>query len=227
MATNRPVSNRQRICALWLLLLALGAGLTAPAALARSKDEAPITPGKYSEWNGEIDEVEIVAAFKLADYRRISVETFDTAEAQLPEASDNTFAPVKQVLADAAAPFVAGLAQELRQGIAVERSAAQSQSAESAGGAAAAGPKTLLIRAKVLTMDPGSRAKRYWGGFGAGATRAKLSGELVDAESGAVLSRFVQERRSGFGVLGGDYVKMMNRNLRTIGADVAGFLNAH
>jgi hypothetical protein len=28
---------------------------------------------------------------------------------------------------------------------------------------------TLIIRARVIKFDPGSRAARYWGGFGAGA----------------------------------------------------------
>lgn len=85
---------------------------------------------------------------------------------------------------------------------------------------------TLIVRAKVLNMDPGSRAARYWAGFGAGAARAELSGEVVDAATGKVLLRFQQERRSGVGVAGGDYVNLMNRNLRAIGEDVALILSA-
>jgi len=53
-----------------------------------------------------------------------------------------------------------------------------------------------------------------------------LSGELIDAATGSTLLRFRQERRSGFGVAGGDYVKLMNKNLRTIGKDVAGIFKA-
>jgi uncharacterized protein DUF4410 len=75
-------------------------------------------------------------------------------------------------------------------------------------------------------MDPGSRAARYWAGFGAGAARTKLVGEVADAASGKVLLRFTQERRSGVGMGGGNYIELMNRNLVTIGEDVAGVLKA-
>jgi hypothetical protein len=73
-------------------------------------------------------------------------------------------------------------------------------------------------------MDPGSQAARYWGGFGAGAARTEVEGEVVDARTGKALLRFRQERRSGVGMFGGDYVKLMQRNLRTIGEDLAGVL---
>jgi hypothetical protein len=69
-------------------------------------------------------------------------------------------------------------------------------------------------------MDPGSRAARYWAGFGAGAARTKVEGELVDAASGRVLLRFTQERRSGVGMAGGGYASLLRRNLEAIGEDV-------
>jgi len=75
-------------------------------------------------------------------------------------------------------------------------------------------------------MDPGSRAARYWAGMGAGAARTGISGEVVDGASGKVPLHFNQERRSGFGVGGGDYVKLMQRTLRQLGGDVALILNA-
>jgi hypothetical protein len=224
MTESHPALCRNPISIGWVLLLTLVAALSAAPAQARSRHAAPTTPGKYSEWNGEIDEIEIAGVWKLADYRRVSVEAFDTSGAKLPETNDNTYEPVKVMLAGAAAPFVAGLSQALRQGIEVRMATAAGENGESTSFAGE--PKTLLIRAKVLTMDPGSRAARYWGGFGAGSARTKISGELVDAETGTVLARFTQERRSGVGMGGGGYVELMSRNLHTIGKDVAGFLNA-
>lgn len=224
MIGSRPGLGRKPISIVWVLLLMLVAALSAAPARARSRHAAPTTPGKYTEWNGEIDEIEIVGVWKLADYRRVRVGSFDTSGAKLPEASDNTYEPVKVMLAGAAEPFTAGLSEALRQGLDVDTATAAGESGE--GTSAAGEPKTLLIRAKVLTMDPGSRAARYWGGFGAGSARTKISGELVDAETGTVLARFTQERRSGVGIGGGGYVELMSRNLRTIGKDVAGFLNA-
>jgi len=193
-----------------LALLALPDG----TALARGKKNAvPTTPGKYTDWNDEVDELEIVEPFKLADYDRIVVEPFDSSATELPEEKDNTYTPVKNVLARAAAPFVEGLSGELSK-----PPAAVGETGEKAA------PGALVVRGKVLTMDPGSKAARYWAGFGAGAARTEIQGEVVDARTGKVLLRFLQERRSGVGAFGGNYEKLLERNLRTIGEDLAGVL---
>ena len=202
-----------------LVLAAMVAMATVAApAEARGKKAAPTTPGQYTDWAGEIDELEIVETPKLADYSRIVVEPFDTKDTPLPDADDNSYGPAKSALEDAARPFTEGLTEALGGRVPV----AQGSGGEGEGGEGQA----LLVRAKVVTMDPGSRAARYWGGFGAGAARTELQGEVVDAATGKALLRFRQERRSGVGVAGGDYVKLMNRNLRTIGEDVAGILKA-
>lgn len=190
-------------------LLSLAVLLAAGAAHAGKKDAAPTAPGTYEDWNGDLDRIEIVETFARGDYSRLVVGTFDTAETPLPETDDNSYEPVQQVLADVESPLVEGL-REASPGMAVER---QSGEAPAAAG-------TLLLRGRVLEMDPGSRAARYWASFGAGAARTKLEGELVDAASGRVLLRFTQERRSGVGVGGGSYVNLLQRNLRTIGEDL-------
>lgn len=193
-----------------VVVLALAVTLVAAApAAAKKKGKAPTEPGSYHDWNGDMDEVEVVETFRLADYQRLLVADFDTAETPLPERDDNTWEPVQEVLSDVGEPLLNGLRETL-PGVAVERRAE--------GGGAAEG--ALLLRGKVLEMDPGSRAARYWAGFGAGAARAKLQGEVVDAASGRVLLRFTQERRSGVGMGGGNYVNLMRRNLFTIGEDL-------
>ena len=193
-------------------LILTGLVVNAAPASARKK-AAPTAPGKYTEWNGEIDELEVVQTFKLASYSKVVVEPFDTKDTPLPGKDDNTYAAVKGVLAAPSGPFAQGLSGELGDKVTV------SQGAEG-------GEKTLLVRGKVVSMDPGSRAKRFWGGFGAGAAGTAIQGEVVDAASGQVLLRFTQERRSAAGTFAGDYVELMNRNLVTIGEDLAGVLKA-
>lgn len=195
--------SRNPLCLILAFLI-----LAAPAAAARKGKSAPTAPGKYTEWQDEIDELEVVETFQLSNYTKVIVEPFDTGDTSLPEKDDNTYEPVKQVLASPSGPIADGLDDALDGRIEVS---------EEKGG----GEKTLLVRGRVLTMDPGSRAARYWAGFGAGAARAEVEGEIVDASTGKVLVRFRQERRSGVGMAGGDYVKLMQRNLRTIGEDVA------
>ena len=188
--------------------------LAAPGGVVFAKKKpASIEPGKYTEWNGEIDELEIVESFKLADYDRIVVEPFDTSATPLPEEKDNTYAPVKSILASVGPPFAAGLSAVLSK---------PPIEVGEAGKAPSSG--ALVVRGKVINMDPGSQAARYWAGFGAGAARTELAGEVVDVKTGKVLLRFRQERRSGVGMFGGDYEKLMQRNLRTIGEDLANAL---
>ena len=197
------------------LSLALAVLSLLASPLAARKGKGPSTePGKYEEWNEEIDELEIVETFKLSDYSKVVVEPFDTDDTPLPEKDDNTYEPVQQVLKDPAGPFTEGLTGELGGTITVS----QGEGGKAGG--------TLIVRNKMVTLDPGSKAARYWAGFGAGAARAEVSGEVVDAATGKVLLRFKQERRSGVGIAGGDYVKLMQRNLRTIGEDMALILNA-
>lgn len=193
---------------LWLALALLG---VEGSAFARGS--APTAPGKYDDWNDEVDQVEVVRSFDVSRFERLVVEPLDTSATPLPERDDNTYEPVKAVLASPTSSFVEGLGGAL-------------PSPRAAEGGAGRGAGTLVVRGRVLTMDPGSQAKRYFGGFGAGAARTEIQAEVVDGGNGAVLLRFRQERRSGVGVMGGDYEKLMRRNLRQIGEDLGNVLKA-
>ena len=197
-----------------LIAVALIVVVAGPAE-AKKKKGASTEPGRYTDWKGEIDQLEILKKFSLGDYTRIVVEPVDTSATPLPEKDDNTYEPVKTVLAKVTDPFVEGLTGEL------EKDAGLSVKKGKEGGAG-----DLLIRARIDVMDPGSQAARYWGGFGAGAARTNIIGEVVDGASGDVLLRFTQERRSGVGAMGGGYQDLLNRNVHKIGEDLALILNS-
>jgi hypothetical protein len=192
-----------------LLLTAL---VVSAPVYARGKKVTSTEPGKYKAWGPDIDEIEIVKKFSFADYDKVVVQPLDTGDTPLPESKDNTYEPVKKVLASVTEGLVQGLRGAVTPQVSID------ESAEGAG--------TLLIRGKVIEMDPGSKAARYWAGFGAGAARAKLELEIVDAKTNDVLVRFTQERRSGVGMFGGDYQELMQRNLNQIGEDTAKLLKA-
>lgn len=181
----------------------------APTALAGKKKGASTDPGTYKEWKDEIDELEIVKVFKLADYTKVAVQSFDTAETPLPEKSDNTWEPVQKVLSNVEGPLARGIEEEL------ENPKLEIVASD------ATGEGVLVVTGNVEAMNPGSKAARYWGGFGAGAAGTRLMIEVKDGASGDVLLRMTQERRSGVGALGGDYEELLNRNLEAIGADIA------
>jgi hypothetical protein len=196
-----------------LCLVALSLAVAAAPAAARRKGATPTAPGRYKDWGGELDQLEIVRSFRLADYTTLTAEPLDTRATPLPEKNDNAFEPVKAVLAEPTKPLLDGIAGGL--GIRLRLAAGPAR-----------GEGTLVLRGRVTKMDPGSQAARYWVSFGAGAVRVEIAGELVDAETGDVLLRFRQERRSGFGDFGGEYEELLNRSLTAVGADVAYLLKA-
>ena len=81
----------------------------------------------------------------------------------------------------------------------------------------------VVIEGKFVTLDPGSRAKRYFAGFGAGKSVVKVTGVVKDA-SGKTLATFSQRRVGAMGVGGGDSLGKLMSDARKIGEDIAGFL---
>jgi Domain of unknown function (DUF4410) len=181
-------------------------------ALCGKAEAASTAPGTYRNWSGDIDEVTILQPFRLDAYNDIAVESFDITGIQLPNPKENTFAAVQSALRSLKPAFLEGFQQALRR---------------KPGAATVRGKgETLVIIARVIKADPGSQAARHFGGFGAGAVKIALTGEIVDARSRKVLIRFKQERRSGFGIFGGGYGELFDRTARQIGGDIAELLNA-
>lgn len=81
------------------------------------------------------------------------------------------------------------------------------ESQDSAAAAKAADPpeRRLVLSGTVITFDPGSRAARYWGSFGAGQSKLKVRFVLRDAETGASVYRADKEGKFKgiFSFLGG------------------------
>ena len=180
-------------------------------AFARGKKPGSTEPGTYKEWGPNIDEIQIMKKFHTADYKNIVVEPFKTADVKMPEKKDNSYEPVTNVLSSVTETLVSGLKANTDRNVSIAEKATSSAD-------------TLIIRGKVIEINPGSRAARYLAGFGAGAAGAKIEGEIVDARTGEVLAKFTQERRSGAGAAGGGYEDLLNRDLKTIGGDIGRML---
>jgi hypothetical protein len=76
-----------------------------------------------------------------------------------------------------------------------------------------------VVTGRITRIEGGSRATRYWVGFGAGAAKVGVVGSV--REGNRELARFSHERWSGFGVFGGASASLLQKCLRAIGADVA------
>jgi hypothetical protein len=64
-------------------------------------------------------------------------------------------------------------------------------------------PDALVVEGKFTEMDPGSRAKRAFVGYGAGKSGVKVQGTIKSAD-GTVLATFEQRRVGVMGGMGGD-----------------------
>jgi len=81
----------------------------------------------------------------------------------------------------------------------------------------------LVIEGKFVELNPGSRTKRYFAGFGAGKSSVKVVGSVKDS-SGRTLATFDQRRIGAMGLGGGDSLGKMMSDARSIGEDIAKFL---
>ena len=169
---------------------------------------APSAPGTYRDWH-DVDEVTIIQPFNASTYSQIAVESFDSAGVKLPDVNDNTYRAVQSALRGMKPAFIQGVAEKAKRKAAVN-----------------APGKTLIIRTRLTKVDPGSQAARYFVGFGAGAVKIAIVGEIVDRASGKVFVRFAQERRSAFGAFGGGYAALFQRTARQLGGDIGELINA-
>lgn len=92
-----------------------------------------------------------------------------------------------------------------------------------AGGDDAVPAGGVVIEGKFVTLDPGSRAKRYFAGFGAGKSSVEVAGGVKDA-TGRTLATFEQRRVGAMGVGGGDSLDKLTSDARDIGEDIGKFL---
>lgn len=178
------------------------------ALAAMGARKAPTAPGKYEGWGPDIDSIEIVKTFKTADYAHVVIQPLDVSSTPKPGEKD-----MVEVFEKASRRATDSFLKGVKKGV-PDAAVAEAQPG---------GSRVLIVRGKVTLLEPGSRAKRMWVGYGAGASRAAITGEIVDGQSGEVLARFTQERRSGFDHFAG-YEEIMVRNVIAIGEDVGNLL---
>ena len=64
--------------------------------------------------------------------------------------------------------------------------------------------KTLMLEGEITRLAPGSRALRYFVGFGAGRSKTQAETRFVDAQSGQPVLVIADRRVAAYGIFGGD-----------------------
>ena len=168
--------------------------------------EKPVAIGSFEDWDG-LDKVEIKKIFKLNDYATVTVEPFDTKDVELPKQDDNTF---KHVI-EARDAFNQRLFESIKEEL--EDKPVNNKINNELG-------KVLLVRGKLLIMNPGIQSLRMFVGLGAGHGGVQIQCELVDQKTNDVLATLTQKRLSGGGWLGGNYDEMFEDLTEELGKDI-------
>src|SRR5438067_2866029 len=134
-----------------VLTLLLAALVITPLAEARGSKSSSTAPGKYKEWGPDIDQIEIVQAFKIADYGRVVIQPFDTSKAPLPDPKEKWYTTLQAALTGYTQSFYEAFQKELKAKaeVTIADSAPKSQG-------------TLIIRGSVEDLDPGTRGGRLF-----------------------------------------------------------------
>ncbi len=173
------------------------------------------SPGKYANWNGVIDELEVVKTFSVNAYSKVILLPLDTSAVPLPPKDENTYEPLTKIISHVDQTFREGVGKGMEGLKNISLESAKSPTSEAG---------VLMIQAKVFEMNPGSRALRYFVGFGAGKTVVGIQGEVIDAMSGQVQLRFKHARASSMGMFGGDYEQFLSDNTKEVGEDIGTML---
>jgi hypothetical protein len=204
------ITIERRLVSVLLLLTTFTVLLAGCATNQSTVRKAPPTP---RDWHF-MDSMELVQQFRLADYSRLVFENVSTNGVKLPPTDENTYPNAITALQRTDGIILSEL-QKRCQTLAVTTQMPEQASADG----------ILVLRATVVQVDPGSRAARYWIGFGAGTAFVRIKGELVDAKTNAVLLRFVQMRAQAMGAFGGDYDGMLGDCITSIGKDICRLIN--
>jgi hypothetical protein len=86
-------------------------------------------------------------------------------------------------------------------------------------------PDALLVEGAVVECNPGSRAARYWVGFGAGKAGCAVVCEVYEPGKPNPCVRIYARDTGSMGTFGGDSVRMLNHILSELGVRVATTLN--
>ena len=214
---TRP--SAARLAAPRLVLLGLLLGLLSPGCATPKVPRPAQFPYSARDWHG-VDSVEFLKDFRVEDYSRIYFEDLDTASTWLPPKDENTYPPATNILRKVDSlirnEVPRGLARHSK-GTGVLQQLAGKPGPDSLD-------RTLILRGKVIRVDPGSRAARYWVGFGAGNAHVRIQGEILDARSNTTLLRFEQQRIGTAGAFGGDYEGLLTDCVVVIGRDIGRLL---
>ncbi len=177
--------------------------------------EAPIGPSglKLTAEDKDAGLVGIAPGFQLKDYPVVVVRQFTVTEPEVNDAEDRK-------LAAEMPSFLQGeLVRRLRESGLFTRVVNANETDYKPGA-----EKALMLKGEITRLAPGSRALRYWVGFGAGRSKAQAETRFVDAQSGQPVLVIADRRVAAYGIFGGDSREHLRESFDDMARDLAKFL---
>jgi hypothetical protein len=171
--------------------------------------------------DGALDKIELfVASLEKPADLTIVIRPFDAGGAELGTGGKDGKEARQQEAKTMQNEGPRVLAERLAATLTESKSFKQVQVAKADDAVPAGG---VVIEGKFVTLDPGSRAKRYFAGFGAGKSSVEVAGSVKDA-NGRTLATFTQRRIGAMGMGGGDSLGKLMSDSKDIGEDIGKFL---
>lgn len=173
--------------------------------------------------DGVLDHVELfVSAPPAPSETMVIVRAFDTSAADLgtggTDGKEARQQEASTIQKDGPAILAEAVVSDLQEGGGYKGATY----APDAGAPLPAG--AIVVEGAFAKINPGSRAKRYFAGFGAGKSEIEVTGTVKDAD-GKTLASFRQKRVGAMGIGGGDSLNKMKADCENIGEDIAKFLS--
>jgi hypothetical protein len=191
-------------------------GATAPATSSSARTS---TGGRTIE-DGILDWVRLHGEGSHTMQTPIYMRLFSTDKANLGTGGDGG----KETRASEA-KTLQGQGPALLRETFLARASATGVSAHVYDDAGAIPPAAIVVEGEFVTIDPGSRTKRYLVGFGAGKSAIEIAGRFLTA-TGEVLAEFRHRRIGAMGMGGGDSLGKLLSDTKSCGEDIAKFAAA-
>jgi len=165
-------------------------------------------------------DVKIIRPFTLTNtYTNLILLPLNTSSVQIPPEDDNTNIPVLNMLSIIDNLIFAGIKSHFKK-IGYQINVSQDRKDQDLSNLTQ-NENTLILKARVTELDPGSRAARmFLFGIG-GRSKIKITGTLIDLKNNQILLEFEEDRSSGAGFIGGRYEEMMTIDILDIAEDIA------
>lgn len=174
------------------------------------KPDSAVSGKSYVDWHNYLDYIHIYKTVMAKDYSRIYILPIDQSNIQFPEKQDNRYPAMVNGIKNF--PDIIRT-QFLKRIPNLEVVILKEWPAQVAD-------KSLCLQLTLEEIDMGSRALRFWVGFGAGAQSVKISGKVF-SNTGEEFFNFNQKRLSSKGGLKFTYQRVLESEFENLGEDIA------